>query len=88
MAKALPCYLKTYRRRAGLTQLELAQLLGVCDDTVVSKLERCKRMPNIQIAIGCEVIFDQPAERIFPSMCDDIEQTIAARAHRYGLTIN
>ncbi len=86
MQKKLPCYLKTYRRRAGLTQKELAILLGIGDDTTVSKLERRKREPSLKIAFGCQILFGVPADRIFPGLLAQIDTGIRARARRHNLS--
>ncbi len=86
MQKPLPCYLKTYRKRAGLKQQELARLLGLGDQTSVSKLERRKRNPNLRIAFGCQVIFGVPAHRIFPAALAEIDAAIAARVRHHRLS--
>ncbi len=87
MQKKLPCYLKTYRRRAGLSQKELAALLGIGHVTTVSKLERRKREPNLKVAFGCQVLFGIQADRIFPGLLTDIDKGVRARARQHGLSV-
>jgi len=85
MKKKLPCYLKTYRKRAGLTQKQLALLLGVGCDTTISKLERRAREPNLKIAVGCQILFGVRAEDIFPEVFSRIGQEIETRARQQSL---
>ena len=71
-----------------MTQRELAILLGLGHDTMVSKLERRKRKPNLKIAFGCQVLFGVQADRIFPGSLTEIDRDIRARARRHGLSVH
>ncbi|WP_339632755.1 helix-turn-helix transcriptional regulator [uncultured Sneathiella sp.] len=86
MNKKLPCYLKTYRKRAGLTQKELAHLLGISDDTVISKLEHRRRKPSLKIVIGCQLLFGEKAENIFPDALSEIKADVRKRIRRHDLS--
>ena len=57
MATRLPNYLRTYRKRAYLTQDELAFLLGTESGTRVSRYERFSREPAFQTVLAYGVIF-------------------------------
>ena len=57
-------YLRKYRRRAGLTQDELAFLLGCKSGAKVSRYERFARTPNLQTALAYEVVFGAPAREL------------------------
>ena len=65
MPHKLENYLRTYRRRAGLSQDEMAYLLGTRSGTKVSRYERLWRAPSLDTAFAYEVIFDTPARDLF-----------------------
>ena len=73
--------MRTYRRRAGLTQDELAFLLGCRSGAKVSRYERMTRRPNLQAAFGCHVIFGVPAHELLPGILAEVERGIIKRAH-------
>src|SRR3954469_21756480 len=80
MESKIPSYLRTYRKRNGLTQDETAFLLGYQSGTKVSRFERLARKPNLETALACEVVFGVPANKLFPSVYADIEQRVNERA--------
>jgi transcriptional regulator with XRE-family HTH domain len=51
------CYLRTHRRKWGLTQKDLARLIGTIGCTQLSRYENSKRAPRIEVALACQVIF-------------------------------
>lgn len=73
-------YLRTHRKRAGLTQDELALLLGCKSGTKVSRYERLTREPNLETAFACQAIFGVPAHELFPGIYQNVEQIIKKRA--------
>jgi transcriptional regulator with XRE-family HTH domain len=81
MAPRIKSYLRTYRKRAALTQDELAFLLGCKSGAKVSRYELLSRRPNLQTALACQAIFGVPAHEIFPGVYAEVEQEIAKRAH-------
>ncbi len=85
MQRDLPNYLRTYRRRAGLTQKDLAILLGIGHQSSVSKLERRRRRPDLGIALGCQLIFGVAAAKIFPGVLAEVRRGIVERAQHHDL---
>ncbi len=73
-------YLRTHRKRTGLTQDELALLLGCKSGTKVSRYERLTREPNLETAFACQAIFGVPAHELFPGLYQNVEQIIKKRA--------
>jgi transcriptional regulator with XRE-family HTH domain len=53
-------YLRSSRRGAGLSQDEMAYLLGVRTGVVASRYERFKRRPALETALTYEAIFRTP----------------------------
>ena len=73
-------YLRTYRKRSGLTQRDLGLLLGFVDGAEIGRYERFVRLPNTQSMLACQAIFDTDVRLLFPDMYDEVEQLIAIRA--------
>jgi transcriptional regulator with XRE-family HTH domain len=80
MVTRLDNYLRTYRRQAGLSQAELAFLLGCRDGAQISRYERRTRQPSIRVVLGLEVIFRIPVRELFAGRFDQIRCTTAERA--------
>lgn len=81
MERRLRIYLRTYRLRWGLTQPELARLLGFKSATHVSRLERGERNPTASTVMTCIVIFGEKAVEIFPAAVTAIEEELLRRAY-------
>ena len=58
------CKLKDYRQRAGLSQDELAEIVGVRRETI-NRLEAAKYNPSLKMAIDISRAVDAPIEDIF-----------------------
>jgi putative transcriptional regulator len=56
--------LKELRAARGLTQLDLAQKVGVRRETIVF-LEQGKYNPSLQLAFAIAKTFDLPIEKVF-----------------------
>lgn len=80
MSHAMPQYLRTYRKRAGFTQHEVASLLGLHTAENVSRYERMARRPTLETAIACELIFGVPARVLLPGLYREVEQGVRRRA--------
>jgi transcriptional regulator with XRE-family HTH domain len=65
MSAPLPHYLKTYRKRAGLSQDELAFLFGAASGTKVSRYEQGRRKPSLETALAYRAVFDVSAKELF-----------------------
>lgn len=61
-------YLRTHRRRSGLSQRELGSLLGYEDEGQVSRHERSKTTPPLIAALAYEVVFRVPVSDLFPGI--------------------
>jgi|ERR1700679_995920 len=79
MAHLLPSYLHTLRKRRGLSQPDLASLLGVTG-SALSRFENRSRRPTAKLLIGAEVIFGQVPKDVFPAFYRNIERSIVERA--------
>lgn len=58
--------MRTCRRSWGLTQRELAELIGTVSDANICRLENSKRDPKLRVALACQIIFGVPPATMFP----------------------
>lgn len=80
MSRKVPhSYLRTHRKKSGLTQRELAAILGCLTEGQVSRHERGLNTPSLPVAIGYEILFGAPVTHIFPGIRATVAQTIEAR---------
>src|SRR5574337_828531 len=79
---ATPCALRTHRRTWGLSQRELADLLGFESPTHVSRLEHGKRTPGLETALACSNLFGVPLDELFPHVAETIDDALRERIAR------
>ena|SRR5713226_8482010 len=79
--KRLGCYLRSYRRRWGFSQRELADILGDRDRNFISRLESQKRQPKLKDAVALCVLFGMEPQELFPALCTEIEDCALTRAY-------
>ena len=84
----LPNYLKTYRRRAGLSQDEVAFLLGCQSGAKVSRYERLARQPNLETALAYEALLGVPARELFAGVYEKVENEVKTRARELAGSLN
>lgn len=75
----LPNYLRSHRKRLGLSQGDLAVLLGCRCGTKVSRYERFRRQPNLATVFAFEVIAGVPAKTLFAGVYVSIEREVVRR---------
>ena len=81
------CYLRTHRRIWGLTQPELASLLGLRSASHLSRIEHGKYAPKIEVAIACQVIFGIPPSAMFPQVYTLVEEEVVRNIYGYHLAL-
>jgi transcriptional regulator with XRE-family HTH domain len=70
--------MRLLRRRLGLSQKELAFVLGYDTDSQVSRIENGSRTPHLTEVLVIELVFGIPAMTVFP----EIRQAIGRRIRR------
>lgn len=70
------CYLRMHRRNWGLTQKELAGLVGTVSSVQISRYENSKRAPKIEVALACQSIFGVPPSIMFPDAYALVEEEV------------
>ena len=78
-AHRLPNYLKTYRKQSGLSQRELAFLLGLKCREQLSRHEKNRCAPTLRVALACEAVFKTPVADLFAGASDSITSEIGTR---------
>src|SRR4051794_30052216 len=87
-ASIIVCRLRTYRRRRGLTQKELARLLLGCSGTHISRVERGIRKPNTDTVIAAAVLFGVSIEELFPTLYRDIDERVVEQTYKLYEKVN
>jgi transcriptional regulator with XRE-family HTH domain len=88
MSSRLPKYLKSYRKRSGLSQDEVAFLLGCASGAKVSRYERFARQPNWETVAACEVVFRAPMRDLLAGGYQKVEETVHQRAQILAEKLN
>lgn len=77
--RQLPNYIRTYRKRASLTQKDVAFLLGSKSSAGISRHERFKQTPDLQTLLAYEVLFHTPVRHLFGGTHQKIERKLRFR---------
>jgi len=80
MSAPLESYLRTYRKRSGFSQDEVAFLLGSASGQRVSRYECRARRPTLETALAFEAIFQTPVKQLFAGLYQKVEKDTIARA--------
>jgi len=72
-------YLRTHRKRVGLSQREVAFLLGCKSGTKVSRYECFARQPALQTIFAYELIFGRSARELFAGLFQEVERETLCR---------
>ena len=73
-------YLRRYRKANGLSQEDLAYLLGCRDGSKVSSYEHFSRQPSLRTALACEAIFKVSVRELFSGPFDEMRRRSCLRA--------
>lgn len=68
-----------HRKRSGLSQDDLASLLGGRSGAKISGYERFRRCPTLETAFAFEAVFGVPANQLFPGVSERIHHDVARR---------
>jgi DNA-binding XRE family transcriptional regulator len=78
-SKPIPNRIYVARRKASLTQRELAMLLGYVDEGAVARHERFCSLPPFLNALAYEIVFQAPVGEIFFGLRDTVEYVVEER---------
>jgi DNA-binding XRE family transcriptional regulator len=70
---------RVHRRKSGLSQSELAAILGTLGPVGISRHEQSATLPKILVAAGYEIVFRVPIADLFPGVYETLRLDIEAR---------
>lgn len=73
-------YLRTHRRRTGLSQAEVGVVLGCQDGDQVSRHERLVRTPELERALAYEALYHASVRELFGGLYEKVERRTYRRA--------
>jgi transcriptional regulator with XRE-family HTH domain len=65
-----------YRRRMGLTQRQVARLVGHRDASMLSHYEHGRVLPPLAVALKLEIVYRVPIAFLFPGMYEELRREI------------
>ena len=80
-------YLRTHRRNWGLTQRDLAELIGTVSTVQIGRYENGKRDLGIEVALACQVIFGVPPAIMFRHSYTLVEEEVMRNMKRLDLAL-
>jgi len=76
--KKIPNCLPKYRRQKGLTQKEVARILGFRNSAIVSKWERGFSFPSTPSLLKLAALYGRPTEALFIDLYKEIKEEITS----------
>ena len=73
-------YLRAYRKRSGLSQSEVAYLLGFRNGAQVSRYERRRHMPPLRTALAFQAALGTPLSELYAGTYESVAKQVTARA--------
>lgn len=87
-SKPVGTYLRFLRRKSGLSQRDLAQILGSVSAAQISRHERSRSLPTMLTAFGYQVVFQEPVSEIFPGLFHAVEVGVEERLREFEFKID
>jgi len=82
MSQKVQCYVRPFRRRWGLSQQEVASVIGGGGRNRVSRVERGLRQPDAREILAYSLLFGAHEARVFPRLYDKLEERMMRGAYR------
>jgi len=79
MPVQLPNYIRTYRKRARLTQEDVAFIIGSKCGAGISRHERFKRTPDLETSLAYEMLFRTPVRNLYDGTHQKVERKLLRR---------
>ena len=77
-------YLRTHRKRSGLSQHEVAGVLGIENGSLVCRYESGHHLPPLLVALALEALFQVPISQLFRGLGETVTQTVEDRLLSLG----
>jgi DNA-binding XRE family transcriptional regulator len=75
----LASYLRFHRKRSGLSQKDLGNLIGHLTKHQVSKHERAEVLPSLLSALAYEAVFRVPIAALYPGIYSTMQEGVDER---------
>ena len=75
----LASYLRSHRLKSGMTQRELAELVGFIAHHQVSNHEQFSTIPTLLVALSYQAVFCIPVAELFPGLFETVRQNVEDR---------
>jgi transcriptional regulator with XRE-family HTH domain len=72
-------YLRSYRKKSGLTQSEVGFLLGRANGALISRYEKRRRLPPLHIALALEALLGIPVSQLFAGIHEGAQHDLRKR---------
>jgi transcriptional regulator with XRE-family HTH domain len=82
-SKSVGTYLRFLRKKSGLSQRELAEIIGTISASEVSRHERSRALPSILTAFGYQAVFGRPVSAIFPGVFYTVRAVVKERLRKF-----
>jgi len=79
--------MRALRRSLGLTQGDIAHLLGLAMHSQVSRFENHVREPDIRTAFAYEYVLEAPASTLFAPILSEVQRFVSKRARERLATL-
>jgi|HubBroStandDraft_1064217.scaffolds.fasta_scaffold704986_1 transcriptional regulator with XRE-family HTH domain len=79
MASRLNNYLRPHRRRIGLSQSEVAFLLGAHEGGRISRYEKGHRIPTLRTALAIATVFGDSPSNLFSGIQTGVDREVLPR---------
>lgn len=79
MTEQMVNHIRIHRRKSGLSQAELATILGTLGPVGISRHEQSATLPRFLVAVGYEIVFRVPMPDLFPGAYETLRLDIEAR---------
>ncbi len=76
----LPNYIRHHRKRLGLSQEDVAFLLGWNGSAQTSRYEHFCRIPTLRTALALSYIFQASIDQLFSGEKEEVEEAVSKRA--------
>ena len=80
-------YLRAHRKKSGLSQRDVGNLLGYKNPGQISRHERTTSIPSLATALAYELIFGTPVAVIFAGMREAIARDVEEKLEKMGMTL-
>lgn len=77
----LPNYLRTHRKRAHLSQGEVAFLLGCHSGACICRHERFQQAPSLETLLAYELLFRTPIRTLFNGVHHEVSDDVRRRTN-------